>query len=88
MPNTAINTSNAASSGKSLTRSRSRRWLRILLFTASGLLALLLLAACAGVLWLRSAAKAALPVLDGELHVAGLSAPVTVRRDGARRAAY
>ncbi len=32
-------------------------------------------------LWLRSATKAALPVLDGELHLAGLSAPVTVRRD-------
>src|ERR1700683_304327 len=31
--------------------------------------------------WLRGAEKAALPVLDGELHVAGLSAPVTVRRD-------
>jgi penicillin amidase len=33
------------------------------------------------VLWLRSAEKAALPVLDGDVHVAGLSAPVTVRRD-------
>ena len=40
-----------------------------------------LAAACAGVLWLRSAAKAALPVLDGDVHLAGLSAPVTVRRD-------
>ena len=42
---------------------------------------LLLLAICAGVLWLRSAAIAALPVLDGDEHLAGLSAPVTVRRD-------
>jgi len=33
------------------------------------------------VLWLRSAAKAALPQLDGDVHLAGLSAPVTVRRD-------
>ena len=46
-----------------------------------GLLAVLLLAACVGVLLLRSAARAALPVLDGDLHVAGLSAPVLVRRD-------
>ncbi|MGA8729078.1 MAG: penicillin acylase family protein [Terracidiphilus sp.] len=40
-----------------------------------------LLAAGAGVLWLDSVTKAALPVLDGELHLAGLSAPVTIRRD-------
>jgi penicillin amidase len=39
------------------------------------------IAASAGVLWLRSAAIAALPVLDGDVHVAGLQAPVTVRRD-------
>jgi penicillin amidase len=38
-------------------------------------------AACAGVFWLRSAAKAALPVLDGDVQLAGLSAPVTVQRD-------
>jgi penicillin amidase len=37
--------------------------------------------AAAGVLWLRSAARAALPALDGDLHLAGLSAPVIVRRD-------
>jgi penicillin amidase len=46
-----------------------------------GLLVLLLVAAGAGLLWLRSAARAALPVLDGDVHLAGLSAPVTVRRD-------
>jgi penicillin amidase len=40
-----------------------------------------LLAAAAGVLGLRVAEKAALPALDGDIHVAGLSAPVTVRRD-------
>jgi len=44
-------------------------------------LAIILLAAVAGVLWLRSAARAALPTLDGELHLAGLTAPVLVRRD-------
>ena len=41
----------------------------------------MLLAAIAGVLWLRSAVQAALPQLDGDVHLAGLSAPVTVRRD-------
>jgi penicillin amidase len=47
---------------------------------------LLLFAPLAGVLWLRSAAIAALPQLDGDVHLAGLSAPVLsspviVRRD-------
>jgi penicillin amidase len=44
-------------------------------------LVLLLFAPLAAVLWLRSAAKAALPQLDGDVHLSGLSAPVTVRRD-------
>jgi penicillin amidase len=52
------------------------------LWWAGGLLALLLVAVAGGVLWLRSAARAALPVLDGDLQIGGLSAPVTVRRDG------
>ena len=30
---------------------------------------------------MRSAARASLPQLDGDLHLVGLSAPVTVRRD-------
>src|ERR1035437_3850553 len=64
-----------------LAHSRKRRWPKILLWSAGGLLAPVLLAAVAGVLWLRSAATAALPVLDGDLHLAGLSAPVIVRRD-------
>ncbi len=63
-------------------RRRKRGWPRILLRSAGVLLALLLLAAFAGVLWLRSAAIAALPALDGDVHLAGLTAPVTVRRDG------
>jgi penicillin amidase len=47
---------------------------------------LALAVAAAGALWLRSAAKAGLPTLDGDLHLAGpslngLTAPVTVRRD-------
>ena len=62
-------------------RSRRRRWLRILLRTLAGLLTLLVVAVVVGVLWLRSAEKTALPVLDGDIHVAGLSVPVTVLRD-------
>ncbi|MGA9670074.1 MAG: penicillin acylase family protein [Terracidiphilus sp.] len=62
-------------------RRRKRRWPRFLLWSAAILLAVLLIAAGIGVLLLRSAEKAALPVLDGDLHLAGLSAPVTVRRD-------
>ena len=63
-------------------RSSKRRWPRILLWCVCGVVILLLLAAGTGVLWLRSAVKAALPVVDGDLHLAGLTAPVTVRRDG------
>ena len=62
-------------------RRRGRGWGRILLWSAGGVLALLLVAAMAGLLWLRAAAHAALPQLDGDLHLAGLAAPVTVRRD-------
>jgi penicillin amidase len=62
-------------------RSRRRRWPRILLRTIAGLLALLVVGVAVGVLWLRSAERTALPVLDGDIHVSGLSAPVTVRRD-------
>ena len=58
-----------------------RRWQRVLLWMVAALVLLVLLGAGAGVLWLRSVTKAALPVLDGDLHLAGLSAPVTVRRD-------
>ncbi len=62
-------------------RRRKRRWPRILLWSFFAFAALLLLAAGAGVLWLRSSAMTALPVLDGDQHLAGLSAPVIVRRD-------
>ncbi|HXR38761.1 MAG TPA: penicillin acylase family protein [Terracidiphilus sp.] len=62
-------------------RGRKRRWVRIVLWSFAGLLGLAVVAVAAGVLWLRAAEKAALPALDGDLHVAGLSSPVTVRRD-------
>ncbi len=67
-------------------QSRKGRRPRILLGCAGGLLALLLAAAGAGVVWLRAAAIAALPELDGDVRLAGvsgagLSAPVIVRRD-------
>ncbi len=52
-------------------RGRKRRWPRILLWSIAGLVVVAVLAVAAGVLWLRSAEKAALPVLDGDLHVAG-----------------
>jgi penicillin amidase len=45
------------------------------------LVLLLVVLAVGGVMWLRSAARAALPQLDGDIRVAGLSAPATVRRD-------
>jgi len=61
---------------------RRRRWLRVLLWGTGGLVTAAVLAACVGVLWLRSAEIAALPVLDGDVRVGGLTAAVTVRRDG------
>jgi penicillin amidase len=42
---------------------------------------LIVLAVVLGVWWLRSRTMASLPVLDGDIHLAGLSAPVIVRRD-------
>jgi penicillin amidase len=69
------------SSPAPLSRNRQRGWPRILLRTAGVLFLLLVLAVCVGVLWLRSAEKTGLPQLDGDLHLPGLSAPVTVERD-------
>ena len=42
----------------------------------------MVVAAACFVLWLRGAEKSALPVLDGDVHLAGLKSPVSVRRDG------
>ena len=46
------------------------------------LLIAILIVALGGLVWLYSVARSALPQLDGSLKVAGLSAPVTVIRDG------
>jgi penicillin amidase len=81
MPNPSSPNPTPASTTAPAPQRRKRRWPQILLWCAGGLLALAVLAAAAGVLWLRAAEKAALPVLDGDLHLAGLSASVTVRRD-------
>ncbi len=76
---------------RSQRRARKRRWPRVVLWTVATLLALLLIAAGVSLFWLRAVALAALPQLDGDVHVAGpgsqgsaapaLSAPVIVRRD-------
>ncbi|MGB6194475.1 MAG: penicillin acylase family protein [Terracidiphilus sp.] len=63
------------------TRSARARWIRVAAWGSVGLLAVLIVLSLAAVLWLHAVAKAALPQLDGEAHLAGLSAPVTVRRD-------
>jgi penicillin amidase len=71
---------------------RKRRWPVVLLSLFCVLFALLLFAPLAGVLWLRAVTRAALPQLDGDVHLSSgsaasglsapvLSAPVTVRRD-------
>ena len=52
------------------------------LLAIAAIVALLALVAAGSVLlWLYTAERAALPQLDGELHLSGLTAPVTVRRD-------
>jgi penicillin amidase len=66
--------------GKSATR-RRRRWLRIATWCAVGLLVAFVVAAVGFVFWLRGTELAALPVLDGDIHLSSLHAPVTVRRD-------
>jgi len=54
---------------------------RFLLRAACVLFLLTFFAVAGIVLWLRAGTRAALPMLDGEQHLAGLSAPVNVVRD-------
>jgi penicillin amidase len=81
MPNTDAADFQSVPSSSRPRRKGKGRWLRRIALTLSVLLAVLLVILIGMVLWLRSTEKAALPVLDGDLHLAGLSAPVTVRRD-------
>jgi penicillin G amidase len=74
-------TENATTSKDAATVKPKLRWFRVLVWSAIAVLALLVLIPVVGALWLRSVTTAALPVLDGDLHLAGLSAPVIVRRD-------
>jgi penicillin G amidase len=71
----------APTAGATVPPKRKRRWPRILMWVAICLVALLAAAAGLGFVWLRSAALAALPQLDGSVNLEGLSAPVAVRRD-------
>jgi penicillin G amidase len=70
-----------SSSSTSVKPPRKRRWLRALAWAVACLLVLIVVAAAIGVWWMRSREIAALAVLDGDVHLAGLSAPVIVRRD-------
>ncbi len=57
------------------------KWLRRSLIAIACLVFLAALAIGGGMFWLRHAMTDSLPVLDGDLKLPGLSAPVTVRRD-------
>jgi penicillin amidase len=57
------------------------RWIRFVVLTVAGLAVLLVLLFAGFLIWLRMATAGALPALDGDIHLAGLSAPVTVQRD-------
>ncbi len=63
------------------TRARRNRLFRQLLLACLGLILLSFAAAFGTRLWLRHAMHAALPQVDGNLHLAGLTASVTVQRD-------
>ena len=60
--------------------SSSTRWTRRIAWILAALVLMLATSYGALALWLHAVARAALPQLDGEVRVAGLSAPVSVRR--------
>src|SRR5206468_7889388 len=62
-------------------RARGGRVLRRVGLAAAGLLGALLLVAAVGAVWLRAELRASLPRLEGEVVLAGLSAPARVERD-------
>jgi penicillin G amidase len=62
-------------------KSKHLKSVRVLLGVALSCAVLLVLCAAGAVLYFRHAMSTALPQIDGNLHVAGLHAPVTVARD-------
>jgi penicillin amidase len=62
-------------------RSGLSRTSRIMLYTFITLLILCAVAVFSAGIYLRHAMRAALPQIDGAIHISGLSAPVTVTRD-------
>src|SRR5271170_2578819 len=67
--------------GVELEERRRRPVLRVLLSIVVLLLVLAGAATVGGAWWLKRAMREALPQLDGQLRLPGLTAPVTVRRD-------
>src|SRR5579872_2866394 len=70
----------------STTPLRRRRWPRLLFYSSVWVVSALVVLAGVFVIWLRGAARDALPQLDGDVHLStqgmqGLSSPVMVRRD-------
>jgi penicillin amidase len=63
------------------TRTKKRRWRRWLWLAMAWLVIPTVTGAVVAVVWLRNATQAALPQIDGQLRLAGLSVPVTVARD-------
>ncbi len=62
-------------------RSRGLRFKRVATIGVVLLVLVLIGGIVGGWIWLHGAMEAALPQLDGEIELSGLSAPVTVRRD-------
>lgn len=81
MSNTLPMNFSRAGRAKDLSRGPEGRPIRLILRAAAILILLVLSALIGAVLWLRSAAKAALPQMDGDVHLSGLSAPLNVVRD-------
>ena len=59
-------------------RSRTPRWI---LITVALLVIVIFAAGISAAIWLRHSMRAALPTIDGTLHLAGLHAPVSVTRN-------
>jgi len=57
------------------------RWLKRIAIVTGLVLALAVLAGAIGAIWVNNLLNASLSVLDGEMRLDGLSAPVTVERD-------